>query len=470
MTVSGSVRPEPDRPVLAAYAFPAIPLAVLALPLYVLVPAHYAEGLGLPLAAVGQALLLIRILDAVSDPITGILVDRFRPRFGRRRTWVLLSAPPTALAAAMIFLPPEQAAISHLVLWGAVLSVSWTAMQIAYGAWGAELSRSYAGRTRVAAWREGATVIGTLLALSAPALLPMTGLEGSGAVLAAFAVFVGFGLPISALVAVRRVPEPIERRRSSRPFLVGMRSVLGNRPFRRLLGAFFINGLANGLPGALFVFYVTHRLETPAAVGPLLLLYFICAIFGVPLWLKLATRFSKHHSWTAGMLTAVFAFSFAPFLGPGDIAAFAVITAVTGFALGADVVLPASIQADVIDLDTIHSGEERAGFYLSLWTLAAKLALAGGVGIAFPLLAQAGFDPGAGRVSAEGVELLGWLYAGIPSLLKLFAVAAVFDFPVDRRSADALSAELGASEDQSAGGPDAFAPPPPPVVRPTSLR
>ncbi len=467
--MSGSAGAEPGRSVLAAYALPALPLAVLALPLYVLVPAHYAEGLGLPLAAVGQALLVIRILDAASDPVTGLLVDKFRPAFGRRRSWVLFSSIPTALAAAMVFLPPQEAALRHLLLWGSLLSLAWTAMQIAYGAWGTELSRSYAGRTRVAAWREGLTVVGTLMALSAPALLPAFGLSGTGSVLAAFAVFVGVGLPLAAVVAVRVVPEPLERRHAARPFLSGLRTVLGNGPFRRLLAAFFINGFANGLPGALFVFYVTYRLEAPAAVGPLLLLYFVCAILGVPLWLKLAARFSKHRSWSAGMLTALFAFSFAPFLGPGDVVAFAVITAITGFALGADVVLPAAIQADVIDLDTARSGEERAGFYLSLWTLATKLALAGGVGIAFPLLAAAGFDPGAGRTSPEGLNLLGWLYAGFPSALKLVAVAVVFRFPIDRAAAEALAAVLAAPTDQRER-PASESAEAPPVERPTSLR
>lgn len=460
---------EPSRSVLAAYALPALPLAVLALPLYVLVPAHYAEGLGLPLAAVGQALLVIRILDAASDPFTGLLVDRFRPAFGRRRTWVLLSSIPTAAAAAMVFLPPQEAALRHLLLWGGVLSLAWTAMQIAYGAWGTELSRSYAGRTRVAAWREGLTVTGTLLALSAPALLPAFGVAGSAGVLAAFAVFVGIGLPLAAVVAVRFVPEPVERRHAARPFFAGLRTVLANGPFRRLLAAFFINGFANGLPGALFVFYVTYRLDAPGAVGPFLLLYFVCAILGVPLWLKLAARYSKHRSWSAGMLTALIAFSFAPFLGPGDVIAFGLITAITGFALGADVVLPAAIQADVIDLDTARSGEERAGFYLSLWTLATKLALAGGVGIAFPLLAAAGFDPGSGRTSADGLVLLGALYAGVPSALKLAAVAIVFRFPVDRAAAEALAAVLA----RSGEGAEAQAPEPceeAPVERPTSFR
>ncbi len=460
---------EPTIGVLLAYALPALPLAVLTLPFYVLVPAFYSEGLGLPLAVVGQALLLIRILDAASDPVTGVLADRARSRFGRRRTWFLLSAPLTAGAAFMVFMPPVGAGVGHLLLWGGLLSLAWTASQISYGAWGAELSRSYAGRTRVAAYREALTVTGTLLALAAPALLPLMGFTGERASLTAFAIMVGVGLPLAASLTVAVVPEPVERRTAAKPFWAGAREVVANAPFRRLLGAFFVNGLANGLPGALFVFFVSRRLEAPDAVGPLLVLYFVCAVLGVPLWLKLASRFSKHRAWALGMLLAVAAFMFAPFLGPGDVVAFAVITAVTGFALGADVVLPASLQADVIDVDTARSGEERAGLYLSMWTLATKLALAGGVGIAFPLLAWSGFDPAQGVVTERGLTTLSLLYAGLPSLLKLVAVAMVFRFPLDRAAADALAAVLAARTDQRVDepGPSDEAPP---VERPTSAR
>jgi len=461
---------EPSTGTLLAYALPALPLAVLALPFYVLVPAFYSEGLGLPLAAVGHALLLVRILDAASDPVTGILADRFRPGFGRRRLWLLLSAPMTAAAAFMVFRPPEGATTMHLLLWGGLLSIAWTATQIAHGAWGAELSRSYAGRTRVAAYREGLTVAGTFIALATPALLPQFGLPGQRDVLNAFAVTVGIGLPLAALITVLAVPEPVERRRARKPFMEGLREVFANAPFRRLLGAFFINGLANGLPGALFVFFVSRRLEAPDAVGPLLVLYFACAVLGVPIWLKLAARTSKHRAWALGMGLAIAAFVFAPFLGPGDVAVFAVITAVTGFALGADVVLPASIQADVIDVDTARSGEERAGFYISFWTLATKLALAGGVGIAFPLLAASGFDPAQGIVTERGLTVLAFLYAGLPSLLKIAAVALVFRFPLDRAAADALARVLADQAERGGSDPDPAEASAAPVDRPTSAR
>jgi Na+/melibiose symporter-like transporter len=354
----------------------------------------------------------------------------------------MLAAPLVALAALAVMMPPAGAGIAYLFLAATALSLAWTALQVPYGAWGAELSRSYEGRTRVAAFRETGTVLGTLAALLIPAIIQIRGgttAEGLAVLAMAIATF----LPLAALAAFRLTPEPVERRREPLSPGGGWRAMRANRPFRRLILAFFINSFANGLPGALFLFFVGDRLGARDSAGPLLVLYFLCGVIGVPFWLWLARRTSKHRAWALGMIMAALAFLFALTLGPGDVMPFAIICVLTGLALGADVVLPAAIQADVIDIDTAQTGQERAGLFLGLWALASKLALAAGVGIAFPLLALAGFDPAAGAQSASGLAALSWLYAGVPVLLKIGAILLVWDFPLDRAAQEQAAARIG---------------------------
>ncbi|MEL6920115.1 MAG: MFS transporter, partial [Pseudomonadota bacterium] len=161
--------PTPQKPTLgriALYAMTGIPLAALTLPLYILVPTFYTETLGLPLAAVGAALLFVRIFDAVNDPVIGYIADRWRPSYGRRRTLMALSVPVTALAAFMIFYPPVDATALYLGLWGTILTIGFTGTVIPYFAWGAELAGDYKTRTTVAGWREGMTLAGTLFAIA----------------------------------------------------------------------------------------------------------------------------------------------------------------------------------------------------------------------------------------------------------------------------------------------------------------
>jgi GPH family glycoside/pentoside/hexuronide:cation symporter len=438
---------EPAATTLILYALPALPLAILTLPFYVVVPAFYAQA-GLPIALVGQSLLLVRIVDALSDPLVGVLADHWRPRFGRRRTLVLATTPLIALAALALFWPPQKVGIAYLGVWGALLSVSWTACLVPYMAWGAELSRSYAGRTRVVAFREAMTVTGTLLALIVAAALPALGFDGERAVLTAFAVIVAAGLPLAALTAVAGVAEPIERSHRRLDLREGLAQMLRNQPFLRLLVAFFVNGLANGLPATLFLFFVADRLGAPGAAGPLLVVYFVSGILGVPVWFLLARRTSKHRAWCLGMILATVAFAAAPLLGHGDVVAFAIVCLLTGLALAADVVLPPAIQADVIDLDTARSGEERSGLYFAVWALATKLALALAVGIAFPILGTFGFDPASGVKTAAGLTTLAVLYAGAPVLLKALAIVLMWRFPLDARAVAGVAANVATRTDK----------------------
>ncbi|WP_306118320.1 MULTISPECIES: MFS transporter [unclassified Roseitalea] len=436
-------RPPSDTapPTLAriiAYALPAIPLAALTLPLYILVPTFYAEAVGLPLAAIGTALLFVRILDAVNDPLIGVIADRLRTPFGRRRTLFAASLPLTALAAFMLFWPPAEAGVLYLFAWGAILSVGYTASVIPFFAWGAEMTGAYGGRTTIAGWREGLTLTGTLIAIALPFAL---GLDDARSFhgLALLAVVIAASLPVLGLFAVFTVPEPREFTRERVRWREGLGHLARNRPFIRLIAAFFLNGLANGIPATLFLLFVADVLGAEAMRGPLLFLYFACGVAGVPLAAWAARRIGKHRAWALGMICAAIVFAPVPLLSQGDIAAFAVICAVTGLLVGFDLAIPPAIQADVIDVDTAGSGEQRSGLYFAAWSLSTKLSLALAVGLAFPVLDAFGFRAGAGP-DQDPVALAGLAitYGWVPIALKLGAIALVWNFPLDAAEQSAL--------------------------------
>ncbi len=377
---------------LICYALPAIPLAALTLPLYIIVPTFYAETLGLSLAAVGTALLVIRVVDALTDPLIGWLSDRIRPRFGRRRGMFALSLPFAGLASIMLFWPP----------------------------------------------RDAFTLVGTLIAIALPFAIGLgngDGLHG----LAVLGLSVAAGLVLFGGLAVWRVPEPREYSTSRLSIATGLRHMAANRPFLRLISAFFLNGLANGIPATLFLYFVSQKLGATEMRGPLLFLYFLAGLAGVPLGVRLAGKFGKHRAWCWAMLVNCAIFALVPLLGTGDIAAFAAVCVATGICLGFDLALPSSIQADVIDVDTAASGEQRSGLYFAAWALATKLSLALGVGIVFPLLGMFGFDPAEGASNSEAaIAALTAIYVWIPIALKLAAIALMWRFPLDETAQASL--------------------------------
>ena len=133
-------------------------------------------------------------------------------------------------------------------------------MLLPYTAWGAELSRDYHERSRITGVREGCVIAGILLAAGLPVLL---GIEAGdrGAILAALAWSMLWLLPPLLLALLLLVPEGDPGDRSPLEVRRGLALAWRNRPFRRLLGAYFLNGIANGLPATLFLIFVADRLQ-----------------------------------------------------------------------------------------------------------------------------------------------------------------------------------------------------------------
>jgi GPH family glycoside/pentoside/hexuronide:cation symporter len=429
-----------------------MPLAALTLPAYIYLPSFYAGELGLGLAIVGAVLFGARLWDVATDPLIGWLSDRTKGRFGRRRPWIVAGTPLAALAIWMLFAPPQGVGPFYLLGWSLALYLAWTMIIVPLSALGAELSPLYHQRSRIAAWREMSALVGTVLALAGLAWLDGARAEG----LAAMGVALALALPLAVGAMVRWAPEPTALAASRRPAKGLAFAVLaGNRPFRLLLLAYLVNGCANGLPATLFLLYVGHVLAMPWQAGLCLLVYFVAGIAAMPAWLRLSYRYGKHRVWCGAMLACCAAFAWTPLLGAGDLAAFIAICVVSGACLGADLVLPPAMQADVIDVDEAAGGQGRAGLFFALWGMATKLALALAVGVAFPLLDLAGFRDGAGDNEPAALLSLALLYGALPVALKLVAIALMWRYPLGPDAVAALRSQIDASSDQRrVDGPD----------------
>ena len=106
-------------------------------------------------------------------------------------------------------------------------------------------------------------------------------------------------------------------------------------------------------------------------------------------------------------------------------------------AAGADFAIPSAIQADVIDLDTLTTGQNRAGLFFAIWGVATKMSFALAA-LSFPLLEWQGFNAsaldqtGKSGNSGDALMLLTALYAIVPVGLKGVALLLVWSFPLGK--------------------------------------
>ncbi len=374
----------------------------------------------------------------MTDPVVGYLSDRTPAAWGRRKAWVVGSAPLVAASVWVLFNPPAGVGNSFLLLCTLAIYVAGTMAIVPMNAWGAELSSSYHQRSRIAGSRVVFGLAGTLCALL---LVDNSTNETLAASLHAVALLVGLALLVSVPLAALAVPDrsQVVNRGAS---LRGAAELLWRpSPFRRLLAAFLLNGLGNAIPATLFLLYVTHVLEHPGAAGPLLFLYFVCSAVSVPVWVTIAGRLGKHRAWCLAVLGSCLFFAGAPFLGAGDTLLYALIVVGTGLMIGADLALPSAINGDLIEWDALHNGQRRPGLFFALWGTASKLAYALAVGLIFPLLEVVGFD--ATTVNSDSiVRTLAVLYAAPSLVFKGIALALMWRFPIGEKEHHEICAEL----------------------------
>jgi len=394
-----------------AYGLLGFPLAFVALPLYVHLPPHLAGTLGWSLAATGGVLLAVRVFDALIDPALGRWSDRLLARSPRH---LLVAAGVAAVAVvlglAALFTPGWSAPAAVVVLALLLAGCANSLLTIAHQAWGAALAKTDAQRSHLFAWREGAGLAGVLVASALPAWL---GWDWTLAVLA-FAMATGW-------LAWCRAQRPMAV--AAAQAVDSAHSPWRNASFRRLMGVFVLNGVAGAIPATLVVLYMTDRLgANPNWQAGLLATYFASAALGLPVWLRAVRAWGLAPAWLVGMVLAVLAFATAAWLGHGEVWGFAVVCALSGLTLGADLALPSALLAQV--LDRSPSAQAHRGLYFGWWALAAKLNLALAAGLALPLLQLWGYQPGTAQ--PNGLAALAWAYSGWPCVLKLAAATWLY--------------------------------------------
>lgn len=395
------------------YGLPSFSIALLGLPLYIYMPTFYTQNVGLDIMLVGTVLFLARLLDVFFDPFIGFLSDRyFNPK-----KMMLFSVVLLLIGFYFLVNPIVSGGYFWLFFFSLMVYFSWSALIIPYYSIGSNLGETHNQNTHYAMSREFFTMFGVLFALAIPYIFGIS--NEPKKVLYLMFLTILFLLPISALIFFTKVKD-VNYKPQLASFL-GVTKMLFSEVsnLKNIFLTFFLNNLANALPATLFLFYVNLVLKSPDLTGLLLLLYFFSGIIALPFWAYVSSIAGKRKAWIYSMASASFFFSFVPFLNEGDVVLFALITIFSGFSLGADIALPASMQAD-ISQDRCKNSENMSGMLFGFFAMLTKLSLAFGVGISFGILGFFDFD--SANPTAQSLFVLSLLYGFAPLILKIFAI------------------------------------------------
>lgn len=409
---------------LFLYGSLALPLAFAGVPLYIHAPDFYAVHHGMSLTHIGIVLLLVRIFDAVQDPVIGLLSDRFHQHRGAI-LFVFLVMLGTGFF--LLFSPPQGASLYWFAFTVMLATTSFSVLTINLNALGGLWTDNTAEQTRITSTREALGLIGLLLASIAPSLLQRYEAASSAFYHVSLMLF-GL-LTLAGILFYRWGRLYRSQLTASRPAKLAppLWSILKEQ--RLFYSIYMINALATSIPAAMVLFYIRDRIGAESYSGLFLLLYFIAGVAGMPLWQRVAQRIGKPQCWLMAMLLAVLSFFWAAFLSTGDLVQYGIVCLASGLALGAELALPPSMLADSMHRNQSQSS---ATTQFSVLAFLSKAALAFAAGLCLPLLEATGYRTGADN-SADALKWLAFFYAILPCTLKILAACLLYYFISQQR-------------------------------------
>ena len=279
------------RSTIFYYGIAELPLYMMLIPIVVMIPNYYAQDLGISLAVLAALPIATRLFDAFTDPLIGRLSDLTRTRWGRRRPWIVASAPLIMISIYKLCMPEPPVGMGYLLGWLIVFWTGWTMFLIPYFAWAAELTPDYHERSVVTGFRSMMGVAGQLLAQIVPVVaLVFFAFGGTGNVLMLIAIMTLVLVPLVMVPAVMKVPERHDYVPSRIPLTGALKLMLANGSLKRLMLAFFFNYFGLAMTTTLYLFYIRSVIGEEERWVYILAAFYVCNMSGVPFWVWMSRK------------------------------------------------------------------------------------------------------------------------------------------------------------------------------------
>ncbi|MEC7958515.1 MAG: MFS transporter [Pseudomonadota bacterium] len=408
-------------PILLAYGGLAVPLAALGLPLAVYIPPFYAGPIGLGVGTVGIIFMVARFWDIFTDPIMGMIVDRYPSKWGKRKHWIAIGVPVLMLAAWFIFFPGGSRSTFYLIFWLFIMYLAFTFVGLTQQAWGVDISKSYDDRSKVYGWREIGSIFGMMSVLALPAILENAG-SNFTEMIAGMGYFFIIVLPITALIGLIIIPDNERNEGTSFPSFSDLPLILkNNRPLIRTLLIEFLCSSASSISAVTYIYLAKHVFDLEEISSRILFLYFFAGLLVMPLWMKVSYLIGKSKTlFTSTILCSLTLASYL-FINTNDaLITLVILTVLYGIGYGAPFTLTRALMADIVDADELKSKKKRPGLFYSILTTFSKVGAAIAVGLVYTYLEFNGFKPD--QIASEKIkEILLFVFAFIPMILYFCA-------------------------------------------------
>ncbi len=365
---------------------------------------------GLPAFTAGSILMIIKVWDAINDPLIGWLTDHTHTKWGPRLPWMIGASVPLGISLAAIWwVPPGD--ISQRTYYYALMSIllmtAYTSVNLPYAALSTELTDNTFLRTRLNAARFTGSIIAGLSGLVVAAKLLSTGNEGyvsmgklTGSIATITTLAACWGLAPFAKKA--RTPQ-----KNKEPFQKQLKRILKNNQFLKVIGLYLLLWCGLQLMQTVSLIYLEEVMRVPKELSKWIPIPFqISALLGLQVWSIYSNKFGRISAlylggtiWIVACIIAIFLpplplntelINILRLSTPEGIRMLILIITITlvGFGASTAYLIPWSLLPDAIDADP----EKPSGIYTAWMVLIQKIGIGFSVQLLGILLSFSGYQ------------------------------------------------------------------------------
>lgn len=318
----------------------------------------------------GYIFMIIRMWNAIFDLIIGVVSDRTKTRYGRRRPYLLFGAIPLSISFALLWqllFKDANQMILYYTIAGIFFSTMYSLVAIPYNSLLPEMSQDYDERTSISGYKMALSFVGSLLSAMGVTLIVDTIYPGKSMYKVSYPVM-GFVLGVIIAVTVllaflgtkeRLIPKWTDEKKSLwKEFL----SLFQLKEYKLVLGIFIGNMVGFDVIMALYIFFMKYALKVSTDISFVFMaIPLVIAVVVTPLWVNLSNKIGKQKTYIISVIYFLIPLFSCIFLPERNLIPIIIVVILIGAGISASQVLTFSILPDVVEVDELENGVRREG-------------------------------------------------------------------------------------------------------------
>jgi len=437
-----------------------------------LLPGFLALTVGINPFWISFIMLVARGWDSITDPVMGYISDHTKSKFGKRRIYLIISAPLVLVGMFFLFFPysfsSELLKVVAVLVSYLLFTTIQTSIMIPYYSLSSEISSDYQERASYNSYRLGFSIFSSIICVAVPGII-VAMFDDSGTGYQVMSLIFGFLFGLSVLMTGLFVKEEINTPIVSSKFsLKEMAKPLALKPFRQYLGMFLVLQMSMAIMSGLFFFYVDFYItkdimaanggKSTVVVMIAAALMFAMQIVALPIYIKMIAKKGKTYAYRFGgvmwIVTAILLL-----LIPANSSPIYVylLGALMGFGISGPGLVPHTMYGDVVDAGQLKFKDRLDGQMSGFTNFINKVAQAFGLALVMFVIGLAGFTslvPGGSAVVSQpdsAMLAIRIIMAFTPLIFMGIGIIISLKYKIDKKKqteiAEAIKSDLSNSEE-----------------------